>query len=120
MSYFISALKKYAIFEGRARRAEYWFFQLFCIIVALILGLLEGLIGFAPNSEDSILAMIFQFLIVIPSLGVSIRRMHDVDRSGWFILVPIYNFILTMSEGDRGNNNYGADPKVKEYTKSGF
>ncbi len=120
MKYFISVLKKYAVFEGRARRAEYWYFELFSIIIAILLGILEGLLGIAPYLEDSILVMIFQLLIMLPSIGVSIRRMHDVNKSGWFILIPIYSFILTVTEGDRGENRYGINPILKEQTKAEF
>ena len=98
--YFTGALKKYAVFEGRARRAEYWWFTLFIFLISLIFGFL----GF-------ILSIIVNLAFLLPSLAVSIRRMHDVGKSGWFVLVPIYNLILCFTAGNTGPNQYGPDPK---------
>jgi uncharacterized membrane protein YhaH (DUF805 family) len=52
--------------------------------------------------------------VLIPSIAVGVRRMHDVGKSGWFLLIPIYNLILALSEGEKGDNKYGPDPKVVE------
>lgn len=120
MKYFITALQKYAVFEGRARRAEYWYFELFTILIALGLGLLEGLLGIAPHSDNSILATIFQLIILLPSIGVSIRRMHDVNKSGWYILIPIYSLILALTPGDSGDNRYGSDPILDENSDTDY
>lgn len=110
MRYFISALKKYAVFNGRASRAEYWYFQLFIIIIVISLSLLEGLLGILPNYENSILVLIFRLVVLLPSIGVAIRRMHDIDKSGWYILIPIYSLILTLTAGDNGVNRFGEPP----------
>ena len=112
MNYYLSVLKKYAVFSGRARRAEYWYFILFNLIIAFGLGLIEGLSGIASGTDESILATIYQFAILIPSIAVGIRRMHDVNKSGWFLLIPIYNLILAATDGTKGDNKYGADPKI--------
>lgn len=61
-------------------------------------------------------SMLYLFGILIPSIAVSIRRMHDVGVSGWYILVPIYSFILAFTEGEKGENKYGPDPKVEKST----
>lgn len=94
-------LKKYATFSGRASRSEFWFFTLFYFIVAVVAGFIEGLTG--VSGLGNILSLAF----VIPSIAVGCRRMHDVGRSGWFQLVPIYNLILACSASNPGSNKYG-------------
>lgn len=111
MNWYIKVLKQYAVFNGRARRKEYWMFFLFNIIIVMILGFIEGIANINPTSDDSILANIYKLAILIPSIAVGVRRMHDVGKSGWFLLIPIYNFILAVTDGDKGSNEYGADPK---------
>jgi uncharacterized membrane protein YhaH (DUF805 family) len=113
MNYYFKVLQNYATFSGRARRKEYWMFFLFNIIIAMILGFIEGIADINPTSDDSILANIYSLAILIPSIAVGVRRMHDVGKSGWFLLIPIYNFILAVTEGEKGENQYGADPKAE-------
>ncbi|MBU1086936.1 MAG: DUF805 domain-containing protein [Candidatus Omnitrophica bacterium] len=110
MNWYLAVLKKYAVFQGRARRKEYWMFFLFNMIIAFVLGLIEGLSGINPNGGQSILADIYQLAVLVPSIAVGIRRMHDVNKSGWFMLIPIYNLILAVTSGDAGENRFGADP----------
>ena len=106
MQYFLDVLKnKYALFNGRARRAEYWYFTLFNVIISFALGFLAGMI------KMPWIASIYSIAVLIPGIAVAIRRMHDVGKSGWFILIPIYNLILAVTEGQRGPNEYGEDPK---------
>ncbi|MDP3953979.1 MAG: DUF805 domain-containing protein [bacterium] len=104
MHYYIEVLKKYAVFSGRAGRAEYWYFVLFNIIIGFVLGFIEG----SNFKGDGPLSNIYHLAVLLPSLGVAIRRMHDVSKSGWFILIPIYNLILALRRGDTGDNKYGA------------
>ena len=80
--------KKYATFDGRASRSEFWYFYLFYIIILFIGSVVETAAGIAN------LSYLFIIPLWLPQLAVSVRRMHDTDRSGWFILVPIYNLIL--------------------------
>ena len=105
MNYYLNVWKNFANFSGRARRSEYWYFVLFNVIIAVILGQIAVLIEFPW------LVTIYYLAILIPSLAVAVRRMHDVGKSGWYLLIPIYSFILAVSEGTRGNNEYGPDPK---------
>jgi uncharacterized membrane protein YhaH (DUF805 family) len=105
MNYYLNVWKNFANFSGRARRSEYWYFVLFNIIIAVILGQIAVLIEFPW------LVTIYYLAILIPSIAVGVRRMHDVGKSGWYLLIPIYSFILAVSEGTRGNNEYGPDPK---------
>jgi uncharacterized membrane protein YhaH (DUF805 family) len=106
MKWFLMALKKYADFNGRSRRSEYWFFQLFFMIIYIVLILLTTQVP-----ALSILLIIFILGILVPSIAVTIRRMHDVGKSGWYCLIPIYSLILAFTEGDKGTNEYGPDPK---------
>lgn len=105
MNYYLSVLQDYAIFDGRARRSEYWYF----FLVNSIIAFLFGVIGKA--AEIPILSAIYSLAVLLPAIGVSIRRMHDVGKSGWFILIPIYNLILALTDSDSGDNQYGPNPK---------
>ena len=112
MNYYTQVLRKYAVFSGRAQRKEYWYFFLFNLIIAFALGFIEGFFGIAPESGDSILANIYFLAVLIPSIAVGVRRMHDVNKSGWFIIIPFYNLILAICKGTEGDNKYGSDPKA--------
>jgi len=109
MNYFLGVLKKYAVFNGRASMAEYWYFVLFYIIFGVLLSILDGILGIS-STDKSTLVSIYQLVLFLPSLAVAIRRIHDVNKSGWFILIPIYNLILTLTTGTKGANKYGPDP----------
>jgi uncharacterized membrane protein YhaH (DUF805 family) len=127
MKEYVVVLKKYVDFSGRASRREYWMFQLFNIIISFVLGFVSGLIaGVASQASGSdidaatslaqIPGNIYSLAVFLPSLAVAIRRMHDTNRSGWYILIPIYSFILTLMPGDKGPNNHGADPYADQNT----
>jgi uncharacterized membrane protein YhaH (DUF805 family) len=108
MNWYLTVLKKYAIFSGRARRKEYWMFTLFSTIVSIVLTIVATM-----GEQLSILSSIYSLGVLLPSLAVGVRRMHDVGKSGWFLLIPIYNLVLACTEGDQGPNSYGADPKME-------
>ena len=104
----------YANFSGRARRAEYWYYTLATLIINLILTIAD----YAMGSDIGILSTIYGLAVFLPGLAVAVRRLHDVNKSGWFILIafiPIIGFIwlliLLATEGNYGPNQYGADPK---------
>jgi len=101
MNYYFKVLQNYATFSGRARRSEYWYFFLFNVIIGFVCGLMQ-----VPD-----LANIYTLAVLIPGIAVGVRRMHDVGKSGWFLLIPIYNLILAFTEGEKGTNQYGPDPK---------
>lgn len=119
MNWYIEAFKKYAVFSGRSRRKEYWFFVLFNIIVALILGFIDGLAGtFSPESGVGVLGGLYTLVALVPGIAVSVRRLHDTNRSGWWMLIgliPIVGaivlFVFFVQEGDAGHNQYGPNPK---------
>ena len=119
MEWYLKVLKNYYKFEGRARRKEYWMFVLFNLIVSIVLGIVDTAVGTGiPGTDSGIIGTIYSLVVLLPSLAVAVRRMHDVGKSGWFILIPIYNFILSVSEGDTGSNEYGPDPKDEVSTDS--
>ncbi len=112
---FMTAVKhvfaNYANFSGRARRSEYWWFYLFTMICYVVASIVDAAIGIP------ILTAVVMLGLIIPSLAVSVRRMHDTGRSGWWILIfliPLVGFILFIywfvQRGTVGPNEYGADP----------
>ncbi len=109
MKWYLEVLKKYAVFEGRSRRSEYWYFFLFDFLIAV------GILFISEFMKFPILYSLYVLAVLIPSIAVSVRRMHDVNKSGWFILIPIYNLILYFTDGTQGPNKYGPDPKRPEF-----
>jgi len=108
MNWYLKVLKQYADFNGRARRKEYWMFALFNFLISFVIGFIGGIMEF------TLLGTIYSLAVFIPSIAVAVRRMHDVGKSGWFILIPIYNLILACTNGDSGDNKFGADPKASD------
>ena len=89
MNWYIEVLKKYAVFSGRARRREYWMFVLFNVIIAVVLTMIEGIADPDSESSRSTLATLYGLAVLIPSLAVSVRRLHDTGRSGWWLLLAL-------------------------------
>ena len=110
MNYYLKVLQNYATFSGRARRSEYWYFTLFNFIIAIV-------VGFVNVLTKMPISTIYYLAVLIPTIAVGVRRMHDVGKSGWFILIPIYNLILACTDGINGDNEYGADPKMFQEMK---
>ena len=119
MNWYLQALKNYANFSGRARRKEYWYFALFNFIVAFVLGFIDGMTG-SVSSEGGIglLGGIYTLAVLIPGLAVSVRRLHDTERSGWWLLialVPLIGAIVLLvfmvQDSKAGSNQYGENPK---------
>jgi uncharacterized membrane protein YhaH (DUF805 family) len=87
MNWYLEVWKKYAVFTGRAQRAEFWYFTLFNIIIGFVLGFLDGALGlYDSQREIGILSGIYSLAVFIPSLAVSVRRLHDIGKSGWWLL----------------------------------
>lgn len=110
MTWYFEVLRKYAVFSGRARRKEYWMFFLVNVIGAIVLALVQGVSGV----DLSIPFVIYELAIVVPSIAVAVRRMHDTGHSGWWALVPIVSLVFAVREGQRGANRFGLDPKAME------
>ncbi|MDQ5954845.1 MAG: hypothetical protein QG583_773 [Patescibacteria group bacterium] len=118
MEHYIGVLKKYAVFEGRASRMEFWMFILFSLLVSIALSFVDK---YLPKvdvwGEMGILGIAYSLITLIPSLAVSVRRLHDINRSGlWLLLllVPIIGFIVIivfhLLESTPGENAYGPNP----------
>jgi uncharacterized membrane protein YhaH (DUF805 family) len=103
VSWYLMAFKKYFEFSGRARRKEYWMFVLFNFIVGLIIGFFK---------LHVLILVAYQIFVLIPTFSLAVRRCHDVDHKGWWILLPIYNFVLMCYPGNVGANRFGPDPKA--------
>ena len=119
MNWYLEALKKYAVFSGRARRKEYWYFVLFNIIIGLVLGFIEGNLGLFSDSPESILSSLYSLAVLLPWIGVNVRRLHDTGRSGWWLLigfVPIVGAIVLLvfmvQDSAADENQYGPNPKI--------
>ena len=106
MNYYLKVIQNYATFSGRARSSEYWYFVLFNLTFSIVFAIVGAVIRFP------LLSTLYSLAVLLPSIAVAVRRMHDVGKSGWFVLIPIYNLILCCTNGDNGSNEYGEDPKV--------
>ena len=118
MSWYLDVLKKYAVFQGRARRKEYWMFYLVNLIIAFGLGMLEGIMGLGLTEGLGMMAGLYLLLVLLPSLAVSVRRLHDTGRSGWWLLIAFLPLIgalvllfFSIQDGEPGENEYGVNPK---------
>jgi uncharacterized membrane protein YhaH (DUF805 family) len=107
---------RYAVFSGRARRAEYWWFVLFGVLVSLAAGVLDGAMGYELH-QVSPLSALLSLALLLPQLAVTARRLHDTGRSGWWMLlglVPLVGTIIlivwTATRGEPGPNRFGPDP----------
>ncbi|MDR2688985.1 MAG: DUF805 domain-containing protein, partial [Azoarcus sp.] len=116
MKYYLDVLRKYAVFDGRARRKEYWMFFLFNSIIAFVVGFIEGI---TLQSGGIILAMPYTLAVLLPGLAVGVRRLHDTGRSGWWLLialVPLIGAIILLvfltQDSESGENRYGSNPKT--------
>ncbi|MBI4599958.1 DUF805 domain-containing protein [Candidatus Uhrbacteria bacterium] len=114
MNYYLAALKKYATFSGRAQRAEYWTFSI--VNTTVLIGL--TLIGESVNKIITNLAVLLGLAILLPSIAVSVRRLHDTDRSGWWVLIGLIPYVgaivmlvFTLFDSKPGDNKYGPNPK---------
>jgi uncharacterized membrane protein YhaH (DUF805 family) len=118
MNWYFDVIKKYAQFEGRARRKEYWYFTLFNLIVVMVLFFFDYSIGVSSLEWGfGILSGIYSLAMMIPSIAVAVRRLHDTDRTGWWFLLFIVPYIggiamiiMLTRVGTSGINQYGEDP----------
>ena len=119
MNWFLAALGKYADFSGRAQRAEYWYFVLFYLLIYLGLMIVDSLTGtFSESMGLGLTSGLFTLAILLPSISVGVRRLHDTDRSGWWLLIgfipligAIVLLVFAVQDGTPGVNRYGANPK---------
>jgi uncharacterized membrane protein YhaH (DUF805 family) len=115
MIYYFEVLKKFAFINGRAGRAEFWYFTLISAIISIFLMFVDlGMGNFNEETGNGLLGTMYAFAVFIPSIAVAVRRIHDSGKSGWFYLVPFYNLYLLIKEGDLGLNKYGSNPKYPD------
>jgi uncharacterized membrane protein YhaH (DUF805 family) len=112
VNWYVDVLKNYVGFSGRARRQEYWMYFLFNIIAVVVLTIIDAVI------KTSILVILYYLAVLLPTLAVGFRRLHDTGRSAWWLLlgiIPLIGSIIIIvflaSEGDAGENKYGPSPK---------
>lgn len=119
MRWYLAVIKDYAVFDGRAGRSEYWMFFLVNLLIAIALAVLDGVIGtFDMFAGMGLLGLLYTLAVLLPGIGVTIRRLHDTGRAGWWILVGfiplvggIILLILMVLEGTDGDNAYGPPPR---------
>jgi uncharacterized membrane protein YhaH (DUF805 family) len=114
MGWYLAVLKKYAVFTGRARRKEFWMFYLFYFIIVVVLCVIEMTLGI-----PYILSGLYSLAVLIPSIAVTVRRLHDTGRSGWWwwillvpIIGPIVLLVFMVLDSQPGDNEYGPNPKA--------
>lgn len=128
MNYYFDVWRGYFDFSGRARRKEYWYFTLFHTIMAIAGELIAGgLYNENPTLGEIFMGIVFLYILasIIPTLAVSVRRLHDIDKSGWWYFIafipligPFWLLILTCTDGTIGPNQYGPDPKASDVAVS--
>ena len=120
MDWMMLPLRRYADFNGRSRRKEYWMFILGVVIVAIVLGIIEGAMGMSGmvGGVYGPLTTLLLLGVLIPGIAVQVRRFHDQDKSGWFVLlglIPLLGGLIVLVfmclEGTKGPNRFGDDPK---------
>lgn len=118
MNYYVEVWKKALDFGGRARRAEYWYFVLFNVLISIVLGIVDGMVGLKTEQGVGMLGALYSVAILIPSIAVGVRRLHDTGKTGWLLLVAfipcIGAFILLyffIQDSQPGPNQYGPNPK---------
>jgi uncharacterized membrane protein YhaH (DUF805 family) len=120
MNWFLTALKSYAVFSGRSRRSEYWYFALFYLIFYAVAAIVDAMAGtFDRATGIGIFTGILTLAFLIPSLSVSVRRLHDTGRTGWWLLIafiPVVGAIVLLvflaQNSAAGANRFGANPKA--------
>ncbi|MBV8033320.1 MAG: DUF805 domain-containing protein [Betaproteobacteria bacterium] len=115
MSWYLMVLRKYADFAGRARRKEYWMFVLVNVIAMFIAAMLDSILG-----TRNVLQALYWLALLVPSIAVGVRRLHDTDRTGWWLLlafVPIIGVIVLLvfmvQAGQTTDNRFGPNPKIE-------
>lgn len=129
MDYALMPLKRYFDFSGRSRRKEYWMYALLLVVLFIVAGILDVSLGLGGSTASQSefgdgtmsasasfnagwLTILLWLATIIPGIALAVRRAHDNDKSGWFILIPIYGAIIVLFlEGTRGPNRFGPDPK---------
>jgi uncharacterized membrane protein YhaH (DUF805 family) len=118
MNWYLEVLKKYAVFQGRAHRTEYWMFTLFNVLITIALLIIGAILGLSGDGGSNILSSLYGLAVLLPGLAVAVRRLHDTDRSGWWLLIglipligAIVLLIFLVQDSQPNGNQYGPNPK---------
>lgn len=119
MNWYLKVLKQYAVFTGRAQRKEYWYFFLINFLITTALLLIDNMAGTLDKEAGvGLVSSLYTLAVLLPSLAVAVRRLHDSGRSGWWVLLalvpiigPIILIFLLIQDSTPGNNAYGPSPK---------
>lgn len=118
MEWYLLAFRKFAEFKGRSPRKEYWMFTLFNLLIALGLGMLAGLVGGKGGGLTDVVSGLYTLVVFVPSLALSVRRLHDTGKSGWWMLItliplvgPLIMLFFMAKDSQLGTNEYGPNPK---------
>ncbi|AJZ87963.1 membrane protein [Klebsiella michiganensis] len=121
MDWYFKVLRNYIGFGGRARRKEYWMFHLVNFILAGVLSVLDKILGLHIAKDEGALTTIYTVLVLLPLWAVQFRRLHDTDRSAWWLLlllIPIVGWLIILAfncqDGTPATNRFGPDPKAPE------
>lgn len=120
MNWYLEVLKKYAVFSGRARRKEYWYYALFNAIISIVLVAVDFMTGlFSFDANAGLFSGVYGLAVLIPSIAVGLRRLHDTNRSGWWLLIALIPLIggivllvFMVQDSDQGDNRFGPNPKA--------
>lgn len=120
MNWYLEVLKKYAVFSGRARRKEYWYYALFNAIISIVLVAVDFMTGlFSFDANAGLFSGVYGLAVLIPSIAVGLRRLHDTNRSGWWLLIAfipliggIVLLVFMVQDSDQGDNRFGPNPKA--------
>jgi uncharacterized membrane protein YhaH (DUF805 family) len=111
-------LENYANFTGRARRAEFWWYFLANVLISIVFNIIDAVLGLGMGAGLGVLGVIYSLAVLVPGLAVGVRRLHDTDKSGWWLLlalIPIVGIIVLIvfwaTDGLPGTNQYGASEK---------
>lgn len=123
MNWFLLALRKYAVFSGRSRRSEYWYFTLFYLLILLPLYLLDHSLGtYNQKTDIGLFSGVYALLTILPCVAVAARRLHDTGKSGWWQLIALIPYLgalvliaFLIRDSVPGSNAYGPNPKAVEH-----
>jgi uncharacterized membrane protein YhaH (DUF805 family) len=120
MKWYFEALKKYAVFGGRARRREYWMFELWNTLILMALIIIDVKVGASGHSERAVSTVLYLFAATLPSIASLVRRLHDTNHSGWWFfisMIPLVGEIILLTllikDSDPGSNRFGPNPKTE-------
>jgi uncharacterized membrane protein YhaH (DUF805 family) len=122
MNWYLEVLKKYAVFTGRARRKEYWYYFLINFVIITLLLVIDNMLGTLDQEAGmGLISGIYALAVLIPGIAVAVRRLHDSDRTGWWVLIalipivgPIVLIFFLIQDSTPGENRFGPNPKGSE------